>query len=69
VVTISFNVFFSYVQGTGGPVPSSPFKGCDGAQYTRTHDGGIPDEVGKAHQKITNDVGTLSMANTGEFFV
>lgn len=52
--------------GTGGPAKNSPFKGCDGTQYTRTHDGGIPDEVGKAHQKITNDVGTLSMANTGQ---
>jgi cyclophilin family peptidyl-prolyl cis-trans isomerase len=51
--------------GTGGPAPNSGFYSCDGKRYKRTPDGGIPDEVGKEHQKITNDVGTLSMANTG----
>uniref|UniRef100_A0A7S1ZYW3 Peptidyl-prolyl cis-trans isomerase n=1 Tax=Trieres chinensis TaxID=1514140 RepID=A0A7S1ZYW3_TRICV len=52
--------------GTGGPQPGSSFRGCDGRVYTRTHDGGIPDEIGQPHQRITNDVGTLSMANTGQ---
>jgi len=54
--------------GTGGPDPNSTFKSCDGTTIKRTHDGGIPDEIGKEQYKITNDVGTLSMANTGEFF-
>lgn len=52
--------------GTGGPSPNSQFQGCDGKVYTRTYDGGIPDEIGQPHQRITNDVGTLSMANTGQ---
>jgi len=52
--------------GTGGPDPNTSFQSCDGKTITRTHDGGIPDEVGQAHQKISNDVGTLSMANTGQ---
>jgi cyclophilin family peptidyl-prolyl cis-trans isomerase len=34
--------------------------------YTRNEEGGIPDEIGKPHQKISNGVGTLSMANTGQ---
>eukprot|EP00529_Nitzschia_sp_RCC80_P035643 CAMPEP_0113452756 /NCGR_PEP_ID=MMETSP0014_2-20120614/7008_1 /TAXON_ID=2857 /ORGANISM="Nitzschia sp." /LENGTH=186 /DNA_ID=CAMNT_0000344133 /DNA_START=1130 /DNA_END=1690 /DNA_ORIENTATION=+ /assembly_acc=CAM_ASM_000159 len=51
--------------GTGGPSPGSSFEGCDGKTYTRNGEGGIPDEVGKSHQKITNAPGTLSMANTG----
>mmetsp|Transcript_18739 Transcript_18739/g.43383 ORF Transcript_18739/g.43383 Transcript_18739/m.43383 type:complete len:137 (+) Transcript_18739:735-1145(+) len=51
--------------GTGGPKPGSTFQSCDGQTITRTRDGGIPDEVGKPHQKISNEVGTLSMANTG----
>jgi cyclophilin family peptidyl-prolyl cis-trans isomerase len=56
------------MQGTGGPAPNSTFKSCDGTTIKRTHDGSIPDEVGKEQYKITNAVGTLSMANTGEFF-
>mmetsp|Transcript_14821 Transcript_14821/g.41297 ORF Transcript_14821/g.41297 Transcript_14821/m.41297 type:complete len:187 (+) Transcript_14821:114-674(+) len=51
--------------GTGGPAPGTSFQGCDGQSYSRTNEGGIPDEVGKPHQRITNDCGTLSMANTG----
>lgn len=51
--------------GTGGPDPNSTFKGCDGQTYKRNSDGGIPDEIGKEHQRITNAPGTLSMANTG----
>ena len=49
--------------GTGGPAPNTTFKSCDGKTITRTHDGGIPDEL---TARITNDVGTLSMANTGQ---
>ena len=52
--------------GTGGPAPGSKFTGCDGKTYTRTAEGGIPDEVGKPEQQISNSVGTLSMANTGK---
>jgi len=51
--------------GTGGPAPGSTFQSCDGTTIKRNREGGIPDEIGKGHQKITNDVGTLSMANTG----
>jgi hypothetical protein len=51
--------------GTGGPPPNSTFKGCDGQTYKRNSEGGIPDEIGKDHQRITNAPGTLSMANTG----
>jgi len=52
--------------GTGGPKPNTQFQGCDGRVYKRTHDGGIPDEIGQPHQRITNAPGTLSMANTGQ---
>lgn len=52
--------------GTGGPQPGSTFQGCDGKTYTRNREGGIPDEVGQPHQRITNAPGTLSMANTGQ---
>jgi cyclophilin family peptidyl-prolyl cis-trans isomerase len=34
--------------------------------YTRTANGGIPDEIGKNEQKISNEAGMLSMANTGQ---
>ena len=67
---ISFHATFHSIniilKGTGGPVPGSTFKSCDGKTIRRTRDGGIPDEL---HQKISNAVGTLSMANTGEIFV
>lgn len=48
--------------GTGGPDGGSSFTSCDGRTFTRTHDGGIPDEL---TAKISNEPGTLSMANTG----
>jgi len=51
--------------GTGGPSANTRFNATNGAEYTRTHDGGIPDEIGKPEQRITNEPGTLSMANTG----
>jgi cyclophilin family peptidyl-prolyl cis-trans isomerase len=51
--------------GTGGPPANSTFASCTGEMYTRTTDGGIPDEVGEPQMRITNAEGTLSMANTG----
>jgi len=49
--------------GTGGPIPKSTFV-VAGKTYTRDgHDGCIPDEF---TQKISNEPGTLSMANTGQ---
>eukprot|EP00548_Thalassiothrix_antarctica_P005533 CAMPEP_0194132544 /NCGR_PEP_ID=MMETSP0152-20130528/2988_1 /TAXON_ID=1049557 /ORGANISM="Thalassiothrix antarctica, Strain L6-D1" /LENGTH=184 /DNA_ID=CAMNT_0038827637 /DNA_START=58 /DNA_END=615 /DNA_ORIENTATION=+ len=48
--------------GTGGPDAGTPFQSADGKSFTRNNDGCIPDEL---TQRITNDVGTLSMANTG----
>jgi len=47
--------------GTGGPPPGSTYTTPDGTSITRTG-GNIPDEL---VAEITNDVGTLSMANTG----
>jgi len=48
--------------GTGGPQPGSSFT-VNGKTIKRdAREGCIPDEL---TQKITNDVGTLSMANTG----
>jgi cyclophilin family peptidyl-prolyl cis-trans isomerase len=49
--------------GTGGPKPGSTFMGCNGVMYKRNEEGGIPDEL---TQKISNEPGTLSMANTGQ---
>ena len=63
---ILYAVCYFILLGTGGPAPGSTFKSCDGTIIKRTHDGGIPDEVGQEHQKISNTPGTLSMANTGK---
>mmetsp|Transcript_34054 Transcript_34054/g.78535 ORF Transcript_34054/g.78535 Transcript_34054/m.78535 type:complete len:187 (-) Transcript_34054:2842-3402(-) len=52
--------------GTGGPNPNTPFQASDGKSYTRNRGGGIPDEIGQPHQQISNEPGTLSMANTGQ---
>jgi len=52
--------------GTGGPQPGTKFQGCDGKTYSRNAEGGIPDEIGQPQHRITNAVGTLSMANTGQ---
>merc|ERR1712100_752574 len=51
--------------GTGGPIPNSKFNNLStGEVITRdAREGCIPDEL---TQKISNDVGTLSMANTGQ---
>lgn len=49
--------------GTGGPAPNTKFQGADGKTYQRNADGCIPDEL---IAKISNEPGTLSMANTGQ---
>lgn len=48
--------------GTGGPAGGTTFSLPDGTSVTRNGGGNIPDEL---IAEITNDVGTLSMANTG----
>uniref|UniRef100_A0A6B2LL77 Peptidyl-prolyl cis-trans isomerase n=1 Tax=Arcella intermedia TaxID=1963864 RepID=A0A6B2LL77_9EUKA len=48
--------------GTGGPKGRTTFKVGDKV-ITRDRDGNIPDEF---TQKISNEPGTLSMANTGQ---
>ncbi|KAL1496287.1 hypothetical protein AB1Y20_016250 [Prymnesium parvum] len=48
--------------GTGGPSAGSSFTLPDGTTITRNGGGNIPDEL---VAEISNDVGTLSMANTG----
>lgn len=53
---------WSHRAGTGLPTAGSSFKLPNGETVTRGPQGHIPDEF--THQ-ITNDVGTLSMANTG----
>mmetsp|Transcript_53243 Transcript_53243/g.133668 ORF Transcript_53243/g.133668 Transcript_53243/m.133668 type:complete len:187 (+) Transcript_53243:68-628(+) len=49
--------------GTGGPKDGTSFKTPDGKTITRKNGGNIPDEL---TQRISNEPGTLSMANTGE---
>jgi cyclophilin family peptidyl-prolyl cis-trans isomerase len=51
--------------GTGGPEPNSQFKNLQTNEIERrdSREGCIKDEL---TQKITNEVGTLSMANTGQ---
>jgi cyclophilin family peptidyl-prolyl cis-trans isomerase len=50
--------------GTGGPQGGTSFKNlATGEMVSRTRDGGIPDEL---TQKLSNEPGTLSMANTGQ---
>lgn len=48
--------------GTGGPPPGSTYTLPDGTTVTRSG-GNIPDEL---KEEISNEVGTLSMANTGQ---
>lgn len=51
--------------GTGGPQPNSSFKNLATGETVKrdAREGCIPDEL---HDRTTNDVGTLSMANTGQ---
>ena len=50
--------------GTGGPQGNTAYKNiATGAEITRNSGGNIPDEL---TQKISNEPGTLSMANTGQ---
>ena len=60
--TIAMNQNTKHLVGTGGPPPNSIFYSTTGQLYTRSNDGGIPDEL---ISQITNGPGTLSMANTG----
>merc|ERR1711884_695082 len=49
--------------GTGGPMGGTTFTNlADGSTVTRNRGGCIPDEL---TQKISNEPGTFSMANTG----
>eukprot|EP00301_Raphidiophrys_heterophryoidea_P026140 c8951_g1_i1.p1 GENE.c8951_g1_i1~~c8951_g1_i1.p1 ORF type:complete len:204 (+),score=52.88 c8951_g1_i1:42-614(+) len=51
--------------GTGGPNPKTSYKNLKtGATVNRLNDGSIPDEFPNC-PKLTNEPGTLSMANTG----
>ena len=49
--------------GTGGPSPGSSYELADGTTITRNGGGCIPDEL---VAEISNEPGTLSMANTGQ---
>jgi cyclophilin family peptidyl-prolyl cis-trans isomerase len=50
--------------GTGGPADGSKYKNlATGAEIVRKNGGNIPDEL---ITKISNEPGTLSMANTGQ---
>eukprot|EP00448_Togula_jolla_P012085 CAMPEP_0170593284 /NCGR_PEP_ID=MMETSP0224-20130122/13366_1 /TAXON_ID=285029 /ORGANISM="Togula jolla, Strain CCCM 725" /LENGTH=222 /DNA_ID=CAMNT_0010917227 /DNA_START=45 /DNA_END=713 /DNA_ORIENTATION=+ len=50
--------------GTGSPEPGTKFSNlATGAEITRNRGGCIPDEL---TQRISNEPGTLSMANTGQ---
>jgi cyclophilin family peptidyl-prolyl cis-trans isomerase len=50
--------------GTGGPQPGTKYKNlATGAEMVRNREGCIEDEL---TQKISNEPGTLSMANTGQ---
>uniref|UniRef100_A0A7S0Q2G3 Peptidyl-prolyl cis-trans isomerase n=1 Tax=Coccolithus braarudii TaxID=221442 RepID=A0A7S0Q2G3_9EUKA len=52
--------------GTGGPTPGSTFDVPGKGTITRNGDGSIPDEHRvKGCPRYSNEVGTLSMANTG----
>jgi cyclophilin family peptidyl-prolyl cis-trans isomerase len=53
--------------GTGGPTPKSTYEVPGKGTITRTADGSIPDEFREPTcPKLSNEVGTLSMANTGQ---
>ena len=49
--------------GTGGPPGDGSYKTATGQTITRDRGGNIPDEL---TQRISNEPGTLSMANTGQ---
>eukprot|EP01041_Mallomonas_annulata_P006268 gene6268-12688_t len=53
--------------GTGGPEPRSTYEVPGRGTITRTADGSIPDEFREPNcPKLSNEPGTLSMANTGQ---
>ncbi|MGK3762372.1 MAG: cyclophilin family peptidyl-prolyl cis-trans isomerase [Bacillariaceae sp.] len=49
--------------GKGSGPSDTTFKACDGKEHTRDEEGNIEDELIKG---ISNEKGTLSMANSGE---
>ena len=49
--------------GEGAGPPDTTFKSCTGKEHTRDEYGNIEDELVKG---ISNEEGTLSMANSGE---
>ena len=52
--------------GTGGPTPGTTYTLPTGETITRNGDGSIPDEFRTPScPKYSNEIGTLSMANTG----
>ena len=51
--------------GTGGPDGGTSYTTADGTSITRDAGGNIPDEM-PADLKLSNEPGTLSMANTGQ---
>jgi cyclophilin family peptidyl-prolyl cis-trans isomerase len=52
--------------GTGGPAPNSSYEVPGKGRITRNAEGSIPDEFReKTCPKLSNEPGTLSMANTG----
>jgi cyclophilin family peptidyl-prolyl cis-trans isomerase len=52
--------------GTGGPAPNSTYEVPGKGRITRNAEGSIPDEFReKTCPKLSNEPGTLSMANTG----
>jgi len=53
----------SPIAGTGGPTPGTSFSLPDGTTVNRDGGGNIPDEL---IAPISNEPGTLSMANTGQ---
>mmetsp|Transcript_4773 Transcript_4773/g.6575 ORF Transcript_4773/g.6575 Transcript_4773/m.6575 type:complete len:191 (+) Transcript_4773:48-620(+) len=53
--------------GTGGPTPKTKFEVPGRAPISRLGDGSIPDEFREPGcPKLSNEIGTLSMANTGQ---
>jgi cyclophilin family peptidyl-prolyl cis-trans isomerase len=53
--------------GTGGPQANSTFEVPGKGTIQRNAEGGIPDEFREPNcPRLSNEIGTLSMANTGQ---
>jgi cyclophilin family peptidyl-prolyl cis-trans isomerase len=58
---------FSSRAGTGGPAPGSTYDAGPKGTMVRNREGSIEDEFRNPNcPRYTNEVGTLSMANTGQ---